>query len=414
MFVSLVMGLSFGFSPSDLVKYVVDGFGETLGYIGLMVFAATIVAELLAKTGAATTMSRSILKFVGKSRVPVAVGASGFLLAPPVTCNDTAFMILSPAARTLGIAGGYSPILVSLALAAGAYSSFKLVFPAAPLYAAAAFHADLAKLIVLGFLVSIPVFAAGLLWTYAYARYGHYEPPRTQPSLDERQSPVASEVSPSIIESCVTITVPLALILARALADAYLPEVQGIRSAIDFVGHPVIAMLVGVGLALFVARKHPKEEVSKWVGDGLARGATIVAVIGAGGVLGKILIAADLGKLLGSLIAAIGISGAVTIFLVAAVIKTVQGSSVVTMVTAPSIVLPLLPALGVSPTLATLLVSAGAMISVHVNDSYFWVVTGFSQMPVSEGVKSLTVMSLVQGLTAFVMIVVIARVLPTI
>jgi len=119
-----------------------------------------------------------------------------------------------------------------------------------------------------------------------------------------------------------------------------------------------------------------------------------------------------MGRILVSSIAGIGVSGALTIFLVAAVIKTAQGSSVVTMVTAPSILLPMLPSLGVSPTLATLLVCAGAMISLHVNDSYFWVVTGFSQMSVPEGIKSLTVMSILQGLTAFVLIMAIRSVLP--
>lgn len=359
-------------------------------------------------------ISESILKSLGKSRLPAAVGSSGYLVAPPVTCNDTAFLILSPAAKALGIAGGYSAVFVSLALAAGAYSSFKLVFPAAPLYAATVFQANLAEVILFGFLVSIPVFAVGLLWTHTYTRYGLRHSSRPHSPLAADQSLVTHGTVPSAIESYGAIAVPLALILGRALADGYMPETDGIRVALDFVGYPVIAMLIGVGLALFVARKHPKEQVSQWVGDGVARGASIVAIVGAGGVLGRILIAADLGKVLGSAIASIGISGAITVFLVAAVIKTAQGSSVVTMVTAPSILLPLLPTLGVSPTLATLLVSAGAMISVHVNDSFFWVVTGFSQMSVSEGIKSLTTMSIIQGLTAFGLIMAIRSILPTI
>jgi len=47
--VSIVMGFAFGIAPSDLVKYIVEGFGGTVGYVGLMVFAATIIGELLAR-----------------------------------------------------------------------------------------------------------------------------------------------------------------------------------------------------------------------------------------------------------------------------------------------------------------------------------------------------------------------------
>lgn len=412
--VSVLMGLALALPSSIIVKDIVEGFGGTLGYVGLIALAACIVGELLKETGATIVISESILKFFGRSRSALAVGTAGYLVAPPVTCNDTAFLILSPVARSLGSAGSYSATFVSLALAAGAYTSFKLVFPAAPLYAATMFHADLAEVILLGFLVSIPVFAVGLLWMYAYTRYGsrHAAPLLSQSSSEQSQT--NSEKLPSAIEAYSIIVVPLILIVGRAFLAAHIPEASGARAIIDFVGHPIVAMLTAVGVAMIVARTHPSEEVSRWVGDGVARGASIIAIVGAGGVLGKILIDANMGMMLVSSIAGVGISGALTIFLVAAVIKTAQGSSVVTMVTAPSIVLPLLPSLGISPTLATLLVCAGAMVSVHVNDSYFWVVTGFSQMSVSQGIKSLTVMSILQGLTVLALIMAINSVFPVV
>lgn len=56
-------------------------------------------------------------------------------------------------------------------------------------------------------------------------------------------------------------------------------------------------------------------------------------------------------------------------------------SELVTMFTAPAIVAPVLPNLGISPEIAALAV-------VHVNDSFFWVVTRFAEMDVSEGYHS--------------------------
>jgi GntP family gluconate:H+ symporter len=412
--VSIVMGLALGLPSSTLVTDVVEGFGGTLGYVGLIALAACILGQLLKETGASTVISESILRLLGKSRSPLAIGAAGYLVAPSVNCNDTSFLILSPVAKALGNVGCCSNVLVPLALAAGAYTSFKLVFPGAPLYAATMFNANLVEVILLGLLVSIPVFAVGLLWTYAYVRYG-FKQTALPNSVESGERPRTGDKKlPSVVMSYGIVAVPLTLILVRSLVGMYIPEASSIRASVEFLGHPVIAMLVAVGIALFAARAHSREKVSEWVGEGVARGASIIAIVGGGGVLGRILVDAGVGKALVSSIAGFGISGALVIFMVAAVIKTAQGSSMVTMITAPSILMPLLPSLGISPTLATLLVSAGAMVSIHVNDSYFWVVTGFSQMSVSEGIKSLTVMSVLQGITVLVLVTAIRSLLPTI
>lgn len=74
------------------------------------------------------------------------------------------------------------------------------------------------------------------------------------------------------------------------------------------------------------------------------------------------------------------------------------------MFTTPAIVAPALPSLGISPEIATLATIAGALGVVHVNDSFFWVVTRFAGMDVSEGYRSLTTLTLLQGLTALLMV----------
>jgi GntP family gluconate:H+ symporter len=62
---------------------------------------------------------------------------------------------------------------------------------------------------------------------------------------------------------------------------------------------------------------------------------------------------------------------------------------------------PLLESLHLdSPTgraLAVVTIGAGSMVVSHVNDSYFWVVTGFSKMSVKEGYRLQTLGTLVEG-----------------
>jgi H+/gluconate symporter-like permease len=81
--------------------------------------------------------------------------------------------------------------------------------------------------------------------------------------------------------------------------------------------------------------------------------------------------------------------------------RTAQGGTTVTMTTATAIIGPLLPALGVSPGMAAMTICAGAMMLMHVNDSFFWVVSGFTKMEVGTAYKTLTVIMAVMGLVAF-------------
>ena len=110
------------------------------------------------------------------------------------------------------------------------------------------------------------------------------------------------------------------------------------------------------------------------------------------------------GAILGSLATEFSLPGLLVVFLVAAIMKTGQGGTTPTMITTTAIILPLLPSLGVHPVMAAMAISAAAMIMVHVNDSFFWVVTGFSKMDVAAGYRTVSLLSAVMGVTAFAVI----------
>ena len=80
-------------------------------------------------------------------------------------------------------------------------------------------------------------------------------------------------------------------------------------------------------------------------------------------------------------------------------------------ITSAAIIAPLVSTLGLdSPTglaLATLAISAGAMMVSHANDSYFWVVSQFSGMNVSQAYRLQTVGSAVAGITGIVAVFVL-------
>jgi len=395
-FATIAIGLASGAEPQAVVTQMVDGFGKMLGYTGIIVVSGIIIGEFLDKTGAALTISQAVLRLVGRARAALAMGISGYILAVPVMCSDTSFIILSPIARAVAARARLSVPVLSLALAAGAYTSFKLIPPSpGPLAVLTMFNADFARTLALSAMVSVPVFLVGLLWAVRQPVTS------TAVAIAEPADPESGgRQPPGIVQAFLPLAAPILLIVARAAAARTLVPVHPVRAFLDFAGHPAVALPAGVGLLMLLNRRVGMESMRQWTGDAIARSAAILVIVGAGGALSSVLQQTRMGEVLGTLLTTARIPGVLVPFLLALLLKTTQGSSLVTMFTTPAVVAPILPALGLSPEIAALSVFAGALAVVHVNDSFFWVVTRFAGLSVAEGYRSLTMLTLLQGVTA--------------
>ena len=101
----------------------------------------------------------------------------------------------------------------------------------------------------------------------------------------------------------------------------------------------------------------------------------------------------EIGSYLGETLSSLGI-GIFMPFIVAAALKTAQGSSTVALVTTSALVAPMLGDIGLASemgrALTVLAIGAGAMTVSHANDSFFWVVSQFSNMSVSTAYRAQT------------------------
>ena len=149
-------------------------------------------------------------------------------------------------------------------------------------------------------------------------------------------------------------------------------------------------------------------------GDGLAVSAPILLITGAGGAFGAILKETPVSDYLGHTLSSSGI-GIFMPFIVAAALKTAQGSTTVALVTASSIVAPLLGQMGLDSetgrVLCLMAIGAGAMTVSHANDSFFWVVTQFSRMSVGQGYRTQTAATAIQGISGILWIWLLAWVM---
>ena len=84
-------------------------------------------------------------------------------------------------------------------------------------------------------------------------------------------------------------------------------------------------------------------------------------------------------------------------------------------ITAASIVLPLLPALGLATEqgklLCVLSMGAGSMMISHANDAYFWVIAKFSGLEMKTMLKVYSVATVFMGLTTLLMVYILSYLL---
>lgn len=404
---AIVMGFIGGLNESEIIKALVNGFGKTLGSIGLIIAFGTIIGAYLEKSGGAKSLANSALRIIGKSRSVLAMNLTGFIVSIPVFC-DSGFILLTPLNKAISKSSKIPLIVLAIALAAGLYSAHVFVPPTpGPLAAAAALDADLGLVMILGLAVAIPVSLAGFFWAkFLQKRYVFKED--DEHSIDVEEIKVLPKTSWSLYP----IVIPIILIALKSVATyPTYPFGDGILfKAINFIGNPIVALLIGVFLA-FALKPRTKEVTHfDWVSSGLKEAGVIILITGAGGAFGTILRETGVGDIIGESFASMQL-GLVLPFLIAAVLKSAQGSSTVSIITTAAIIAPVLTSFGLDSSLGRVLtvlaIGSGAMTVSHLNDSFFWVVAQFSGLDTTTALRSQTVSTLIQGLTGIILVLLI-------
>jgi GntP family gluconate:H+ symporter len=403
------VGIAAGIPLQGVVEAVNNGFGGLMGYIGIVIVAGTIIGTILERSGAALRMAEVVLRLVGEKRPQLAMSLIGAIVSIPVFC-DSGYVILSSLKKALARRAKVALASMSVALATGLYATHTLVPPTpGPIAAAGNIGASdfLGTIILIGLLVSIPVVLVGYVWATKVASNIRIEGEEDEHiSYDE----VVKQFGqlPSTLKSFAPIVLPI-LFIGLGSFVKFQGWTGGFADFLLFLGSPLVALLVGVLASFALMPKWNEETLTGWVGDGIKDSATILMITGAGGAFGSVIKATPVADLIKGFASEGLLGGALVLlipFAVAAALKTAQGSSTAALVVTSSLIAPMLPELGIAGAvplaLVVMAIGAGAMVVSHVNDSYFWVVTQFSGMTVTDAYKAQTLATLVQGVTAII------------
>jgi len=413
LLVAILYGIVAGMPLNQIIISVNKGFGNTLGGIGMIIILGVIIGAFLENSGGAYALAEKVLKFTGVKKIPFAMGIIGWFVSIPVFA-DSGFMLLAPLNKSLSKKAGITLSGTSIALALGLIAAHTMVPPTpGPIAAAHYLNADLGLVILLGIPISILALFVGIIFAKKYVSKTYIAP---DPNVTDEEIQERLKTAPSALKATIPIFVPIILIVIKSLlTSVYGFEEESFDSLpflikiLFFLGTPFIALLIGCFLSLTLPKKLNKDmfSTSGWIGKALVGAASILLITGAGGIFGQVLRDSGIAITLGEALSGVNLSIWLPFFLAAA-IKTAQGSSTVALITAASILAPMMSTLGfdteLQKAMVVIAIGAGSAVVVHANDSFFWVVTQLSGMDIKLGYRFLTLGSFILGASAAILL----------
>ena len=419
---ALVLGLATGTGPEDILKTFRTGFGETLANVGVLLALGAMFGELLASSGGAERVSSALLKVGCTRMVPWTMCAVAMILGLPLFF-EAGVVLMMPIILTVGARLAKDPgglkgnpyLLAGLPVFAGVGVLHVLVPPhPGPMVAIDALKADMGGTLLLGLILSVPVaIVSGPLFTYWIAPRASASPPvdlvARLTRADDRFR------SPGISSTILTILFPILLMLGKAAVDLVLPVGHPVRVLFEFIGNPMVALLLAVLLSMvtfgFWLGKDTRE-VGKLLGDALPPVSAIMLIIGAGGAFKQMLIDVGLGTTIAHTSQLVNWSPLLLGWFTAVIIRLATGSATVATVTAAGLMAATVTANPqLSPALLALSIGAGSMFFSHINDAGFWLVKEYMGMNLPDMFKSWSVLSTIISVMALVLIMALSVVM---
>jgi GntP family gluconate:H+ symporter len=422
---SLLLGVVAGLAFSDTITSFQAGVGATVGNVGVLIALGAMIGGLLAESGGADRVVNAFVDRVSGRRLPWAMAGVAALIGIPLFF-EVGVVLLIPIVLLVARRTSLPVLAVGIPALAGLSVLHGLVPPhPGPLVAIDALGADLGRTLLFGLICAIPcVILAGPVFGAWISRrvdlpvpvmFGSRE--NVNRDGDGPSGPVddlggvtgggqraaagtAVEAPPrrlpGLVPTIVTVLLPVVLMLLRAIGELTLDEGSSLRSVLDVIGTPMIALLAGVILAMFTlgtAVGFGREKISATLGGSLPAIAGILLIVAAGGGFKQVLIDAGVGDLVGRTAEDLNLNALVLGWLVAVGIRLATGSATVATITAAGIVAPLAAGLDANTVaLLALAIGAGSLFFSHVNDAGFWLVKEYFGMTVGQTIKSWSVM----------------------
>jgi gluconate:H+ symporter, GntP family len=438
---SFVLGVVAAVSVADVVTSFSTGVGATVGGVGLLIALGAMIGGMLAESGGADAIVHAFTDRVAPGKLPWVMAGVAALIGIPLFF-EVGVVLLIPIVL-LAAVNTRQPILrLGIPALAGLSVLHGFVPPhPGPLIAIDSLGADLGLTLIFGLIVAIPtvIIAGPIFGNFISKRVvleapalvaargrdrvavgagsaglgpdepgeatpagrpatgrGGVDDPRGVDALNARGGVDVPRRRPALGPTILTVLLPVILMLLRAIGELTLDKGNGVRTVLDILGTPVIALLIGVTVAMFTlgtAVGFGRDKISATLGGSLPAIAGILLIVAAGGGFKQVLVDSGVGELVGKLASGLNLSVLILGWLIAVAIRLATGSATVATITAAGLVAPIAGNLDKpSAALLVLAIGAGSVFFSHVNDAGFWLVKEYFGMTVGQTIKSWSVM----------------------
>ncbi|ALN74675.1 GntP family permease [Aureimonas sp. AU20] len=417
---SLGVGLAAGMPSETVLKSIESGAGHTLGAVGLVVALGAMLGKILADAGVTESISELILRKTSVRLLPWAMAGAAFVIGIPMFF-EVGLVVLLPlifgVARKLDAASsikGSAYVYVGVPVIAALAAMHGMVPPhPGPLTAIAALNANVGATMLYGFIAAIPAIVLG------GPLYGALVTPRMsvtpdQTLLDQFVAKRASDdfgaslPRPSLGLGLLATLLPALLMLLNAMAELVFAKDSAIVHATGFIGHPVIAMLLGVlfaSLVLVLLRGGASEALRGALSASVKPIANVLLIIAGGGAFQRVLTDAKVGDAIMHMSQQLSLSPLILGWIISMLLSVSTGSATVGIVGASGLLAPLAASgVAVNAPLLALSIGCGSLFFNYANHAGFWLVKESFGMSMGEATATISTIQSIVSLVGLAMV----------
>jgi GntP family gluconate:H+ symporter len=384
---SVLFGLLAGLTLDATLVGIAAGIGNVFSAFGIIILCGAVIAKLLQEQHQIEDMIGDIRRVV--QNPPVIAGVSGYVLAVPITCCITAYILLNPILDSLATDPKKRNVLLYLA-AVGSIISYALIYPTPvviPLFDA--FSEGMSPLVFDA--ITLPLSLAMLAGILVFFRWWCAEGMQVSKTETQENSLDSAVIADSHGAVHWRAWAPFIVIFASIPIALFVLKLSHM-SMINFI------MLIGAVTALALA---PQTVRFQGLSQGAKHAGIIIFDICGAGALGFVIVKSGFAQAaLGQLTLFIPII--LVPFLFAALIETAQGSRVVTAVVTAEVLAGSAVVGAIHPVPLILLISAGSCIVSYVTDPYFWLVQRTTGDDIRTVIRNYTLPVALVGIFLFI------------
>lgn len=391
LFVAIFVAFATGIPIEKIPGTLEAGVGGLMAMLAPIVTLGAIVGKMLEVSGGAERLARTLISKLGKSKTHWAMLIIGIVCGIPVFFQ-VGIVLLMPLLFCVAFAAGMPLIMVGIPLVIGLLTVHCLLPPhPAAMAVAIGLHADVGKVILIGFLIGIPAaIIGGPLFGRIIKNKFELNPP---PHLcNQKQAP--EDQLPPFGSTLFVVLFPLLLMIANTVITMASPKNAAYLPYISYLGNPITALFITCLVSywfLGFKRGATMVEMTKYTEQGLAAVGPLLLIIAANGAFNNVITVSGIGTAVKNILTAMHLNPLLLAWAVTFIMRAAIGGATPSMITAVALVSPLLSAYPtLDPAWVAAVIGAGAIGASHVNDPGFWFVKEYFGMSMVDMFKSYT------------------------